>query len=339
MKILYSIIVPIYKVEKFLPQCIESILSQTLKNLELILVNDGSPDNCPEICDEYAKKDDRIKVINKENGGLVSARKAGLEAASGEYICFVDGDDFLSVDMLEHYNKILKEQKVDLICCGYTAYFEGVKTETVKQKIISGFYNKKAIEENFYHKMLSCKPFFSFYIFPTVWSKCFNKNLAKIVYEEIPNEISLGEDVAATYPAILKAETIYISNYCGYMYRQNLNSMTHSYDKDLYSKIKTLILHLKKIEKEENWNSGRQINEYILFLLILAKNNELKYNKLDGYREKKYKMNRYLKDPLFEKVLENIRLKGIKNKCLLFCFKNKSILPIYLYEKIVNPRG
>lgn len=331
---MFSLIVSIYKVEKYLSKCIESILSQTYKDFELILVDDGSPDNCPLICDEVALKDGRVKVIHKANGGLISTRKAGLEAAKGDYICFVDGDDFLSVDMLEHYNKILKEQKVDLICCGYTAYFEGVKTETVKQKIISGFYNKKAIEENFYHKMLSSKPFFSFYIFPTVWSKCLNKNLAKIVYEEIPNEISLGEDVAATYPAILKAETIYISNYCGYMYRQNLNSMTHSYDKDLYSKIKTLILHLKKIEKEENWNSGSQINEYILFLLILAKNNEFKYNSNDKYSVKKANIKKYLKDPLFKETLKRVKTDSLKNRFILLCFRTQFLLPIYVFETL-----
>ena len=100
---MFSIIVAIYKVEKYLSQCIESILAQSYKNFELILVDDGSPDNCPVICDEYAKTDSRIKVVHKNNGGLVSARKAGIEIASGEYICFVDGDDFVQYDMLEQY--------------------------------------------------------------------------------------------------------------------------------------------------------------------------------------------------------------------------------------------
>jgi glycosyltransferase involved in cell wall biosynthesis len=87
---LISVIVPIYKVEEYLPRCIDSILAQTYKNLEIILVDDGSPDKCPAICDEYAKKDSRIKVIHKKNGGVSSARNAGLEAAKGDYIFFVD---------------------------------------------------------------------------------------------------------------------------------------------------------------------------------------------------------------------------------------------------------
>ena len=108
-----SIIVPIYNIEEYLEKCISSIIKQTYTNLQIILVDDGSPDGSPLICDEYAKKDRRVKVIHKKNGGLVSARKAGLKIAQGEYICFVDGDDFVSNDMLETYERALGREKVD----------------------------------------------------------------------------------------------------------------------------------------------------------------------------------------------------------------------------------
>ena len=107
---LVSVIVPIYNVEKYLEKCIESIVNQTYKNLEIILVDDGSPDNCPAICDEWAQKDSRIKVIHKKNGGLSSARNAGLEVSNGEYISFVDSDDWLDENTFEEvYNNFLKE--------------------------------------------------------------------------------------------------------------------------------------------------------------------------------------------------------------------------------------
>ena len=96
---LVSVIVPVYKVEKYLDKCIESIVGQTYENLEIILVDDGSPDNCPTMCDEWAQKDSRIKVIHKENGGLSSARNAGLDACTGDYIGFVDSDDWIEPDM------------------------------------------------------------------------------------------------------------------------------------------------------------------------------------------------------------------------------------------------
>ncbi len=111
---LISIIVPIYKVEKYLHRCIDSICKQTYSNLEIILVDDGSPDNCGKICDEYAKKDERIKVIHKQNGGLSDARNYGLKIANGEYIGFVDSDDYIKEDMFETLYKLSEENKADI---------------------------------------------------------------------------------------------------------------------------------------------------------------------------------------------------------------------------------
>lgn len=102
MNFLVSVIVPVYKVEKFLPECVESIRKQTYSNIEIILVDDGSPDNCPQICDTYAQQDCRIRVIHKENGGLSDARNAGIDIAKGEYLCFVDSDDHIQPTMIEN---------------------------------------------------------------------------------------------------------------------------------------------------------------------------------------------------------------------------------------------
>ena len=114
MNNLISVIVPVYNVEKFLVKCVDSILAQTYTNLEIILVDDGSPDNCPAICDELAKKDNRIKVVHKENGGLSSARNAGLDIAKGEYIGFVDSDDFIAQDMYEYLYNLIEKHNVEV---------------------------------------------------------------------------------------------------------------------------------------------------------------------------------------------------------------------------------
>ena len=113
-----SVIVPAYNVEKYLARCVDSILDQTYEKLEVILVDDGSPDNCGAICDDYAAKDSRVKVIHKENGGLSSARNAGLEAATGEYIAFVDSDDWLEQDAYEHLMKVMERHHAPLVCGG-----------------------------------------------------------------------------------------------------------------------------------------------------------------------------------------------------------------------------
>lgn len=116
---LLTVIVPVYKVEKYLRRCLDSIVNQTYKNLEIILVDDGSPDNCPAICDEYAKKDSRIKVIHQKNKGLSGARNAGLDVATGDYIAFVDSDDWLELDAYEVTIQKMNKEKLDLVAFGY----------------------------------------------------------------------------------------------------------------------------------------------------------------------------------------------------------------------------
>ena len=118
-----SIIVPVYNVEKYLERCIESIVNQTYKDIEIILVDDGSPDNCPVICDRYAEKDNRIKVIHKQNGGLINARKSGLEIAQGDYIGFVDSDDWIEPEMYEYFAQMINKYSPDMVlsCLLYTS--------------------------------------------------------------------------------------------------------------------------------------------------------------------------------------------------------------------------
>ena len=118
-KPLISIIIPVYKVEKYLEKCIKSVLDQTYKNLQIILVDDGSPDNCGNICDNYAKIDNRIEVIHKANGGLSEARNVGLKVARGEYIGFVDSDDYVSNEMFENLYNTLISNDVDVSICNF----------------------------------------------------------------------------------------------------------------------------------------------------------------------------------------------------------------------------
>ncbi len=115
---LISVIVPIYKVEKYLCKCVDSLINQTYKNLEIILVDDGSPDNCPQICDDYSKKDGRIKVIHKKNGGLSDARNAGVKIATGEYVSFIDSDDWVETQMLEKMFTRINKDKSDVVSSG-----------------------------------------------------------------------------------------------------------------------------------------------------------------------------------------------------------------------------
>ena len=132
-KDLISIIIPVYKVEKFLEKCVNSVLEQTYKNLEIILVDDGSPDNCPAICDSLAKKDKRIKVIHKKNGGVSAARNTALDEIKGKYVCFVDSDDYIEPTYVEDLHKAITENDVQMSAC------EHYLVQNEKKHIISSF--------------------------------------------------------------------------------------------------------------------------------------------------------------------------------------------------------
>ena len=140
---LFSIIIPVYNVEKYLNKCVDSVLNQTFTDFEVILVDDGSPDNCPAICDSYAEKDKRVRVIHKQNGGLICARKSGLEAARGDYIGFVDSDDWIEENMYELFADMIKKYSPDMVLSDF--YFDrGKEIINSEQLFEQEFYDKKS---------------------------------------------------------------------------------------------------------------------------------------------------------------------------------------------------
>ncbi|MBT8325642.1 MAG: glycosyltransferase [Winogradskyella sp.] len=221
-----SVIVPIYKIEQYLPKCIESILDQSYKNFELILVDDGSPDNCPKICDDYAKNDDRVKVVHKENGGLLSARKAGLEAAKGEFIAFVDGDDWVDKFYLETLFKLAKANDADLVVTGQFREFDG-KIETIKPKE-AGVYNEDKIKSYIIPNAIYNGRFCEHGISTYVWNKLYRRELLYKILMDVPNEIIMGEDAAITYSYLSITKRLVISRIPLYYYRQRHDSIVKS---------------------------------------------------------------------------------------------------------------
>ena len=205
-----SIIVPIYNVEKYLNRCVDSILNQTFTNFECILVDDGSPDRCPQICDEYAKKDKRIRVIHKPNGGLSDARNAGIEVAQGEYLSFIDSDDWIHPQMLEILYEGIAKNNVMLSVCAY----EEVKTYKNFDKIENPVFEIRngmdfLIENNV-----------TAVIAP-------NKLYHKSLFENIRYPVGkIHEDEFVTYKILYKSWEI---AYCGeklYMYFVNSEGIT-----------------------------------------------------------------------------------------------------------------
>lgn len=167
-----SIIVPVYNVEAYLPRCVDSILAQTFTDFELILVDDGSPDGCPAICDEYAKKDRRIRVIHKANGGLSDARNAALDIARGEYIGFVDSDDFIHPQMYEILYKVCIKERADIAQCNYAEFEDNLPRAEI--------VDADSIVTKVYEKYEYVDSYFSGYwwiIGPTVCNKIFDRRI------------------------------------------------------------------------------------------------------------------------------------------------------------------
>ena len=271
-----SVIVPIYKIEKYLPQCIESLMQQSFKDFELLLIDDGSPDNCPQICDDYAKKDPRIKVVHKVNGGLLSARKAGLEAASGDYIAFVDGDDWVDHFYLDILYKLAITNNADLTVTGHFREFDG-KIETIKPKN-PGVYNEEQIKSTIITKAIFNGEFCEHGMSTYVWNKLFKKELLKEVLFDVHNDIVMGEDAAITYSYLALSKSLVISKIPLYYYRQRHDSIVKSIEnpKMEYYRLGLLMNHLyRKMTNAIDKESLKTQIDYYLYSQLLVRSGGL----------------------------------------------------------------
>ncbi len=222
-KPLVSIIVPIYMIDQYIGICIESILKQTYKNLEILLVDDGSKDRCSEICDLYASKDSRIKVIHKPNGGLVSARKAGLRQSTGKYISYVDGDDWIGQGFIEGLYTAAETTGADMVCAGQSRDLFSNSTHFANT-MPSGVYEGDKLCE-LWKNMISCGSFYRTGISTYVWNKLFKREVLLEQQAAVDERISIGEDGAVTYPVLLKCKKVAVIDNVAYHYRQREDSM------------------------------------------------------------------------------------------------------------------
>ena len=227
-----SVIVPIYKVEAYLRQCVDSILAQTYTDLDIVLVDDGSTDNCPAICDAYARQDARVQVVHKPNGGLMSARQAGLRVAKGDYVGFVDGDDWIEPDMYARFAAAIDRYAPDMALCEFYYAFAD-HNEPSTQHLQRAYYTKVQLAQEIYPTMLYHAPYYSFGINPCCWSKVFKKELLEQCLYPVTPKVKIGEDAAFTYPCLLAAESLAYVDGCLYHYRNNAQSMTAAFDPHL----------------------------------------------------------------------------------------------------------
>lgn len=292
---LVSVVVPIYKVEKYLDRCVKSIINQTYKNIEVILVDDGSPDNCPKMCDDYKKKDKRIKVIHKKNGGLSSARNVGIQNATGKYICFIDSDDYIEKDYVKRMYEVISKEKLDFVVCNYNRVYDNKiqKCEVDKFKT-----------ENF--------------ITPAAWNKMYKKSL----FDKISFPEGLYYEDLGTFPRLYCHGNKYkiVEGYL-YNYVQNSNSIMYQTNNKIFDIYKIFDLNYDYIKK---YNKELILNLEMAYIFHVIVGTTYRNAKSKDFNYKKFKSIKKHVIEMFPKWEKNKQIKNfsIIYKVYLFLYKN-----------------
>ena len=271
--ILVSIILPIYNVEKYLNRCMDSLLNQTLKDIEIIMVDDGSPDNCPQMCDEYAKKDNRVKVVHKENGGLGYARNSGLDVATGEYVAFVDSDDYVDLGMYEKLYKAAEENNNEAVFCGFKKEFSPNRFIECKECDTYTEYASDKMNElvlDFIAAPPHCK---SEYIHDmSVWHSIYKRS---IIEENNIRFISerdyASEDIPFQIDFLKCCKKVGFIPDIFYVYCYNGGSLTKSFKPEKFKKIQALYYLLKERTLENDKDSLRAKRLFIGYVRAMIR--------------------------------------------------------------------
>lgn len=244
-----SMIIPVYNAEQYLKKCVDSVRAQIYGNLEIMLVDDGSTDSSGELCDAYAEKDERIRVVHKENGGLVSAWKAGVEECSGEYVSFLDSDDWIDPEMLSEMSAYLAGNDREMVISDYIIERDGGSQEYVWQKLAPGEYGRKEIEEKIFPCLLGQE---ERYITISRCMKLISKRLISENGNYTDPAIIVGEDTTIMLPVLLDCQRIVAMDHKAYYhYLYVKESMVHKYNEKLTENIRKLIQTTDRILKDK----------------------------------------------------------------------------------------
>ena len=271
-----SIIIPIYKVEDYISKCIKSVIAQSYHNLEIILIDDGSPDRCGDICDDYAERDSRIRVIHRQNGGISAARNSGLEVATGEYVLFVDSDDYIHPDMVERMHDVALNKQADVVVCDYVKVNEDEEIEIPEE-------SRQVIditEDNRLNYMLGETKI----IFTVVWNKLYKRKLFQNI--RFP-EGKLHEDEFVTYKLLHSAGKVCYLKDAFYYYVQRTSSiMGEGINLKTLQRLDAFQERMLFYQKRNMQDYYYQmLNHYRYFLNDFIKNGYGKRKELKPYKE------------------------------------------------------
>ena len=272
---LISIIVPVYNVEQYLPKCLDSIINQTYKNIEIILVDDGSTDNSGKMCDEYAYSDTRVRVFHKENSGVVEARIDGFNNSNGDFLVFVDSDDYISLDCIENMIRIQREYDVALVCSQYVDVKNGVeKVAPIRPGI--GYYDRTAIIDLLKSNFLFDEKTKIAGMSPFLWTKLIKRKFVKDILI-IGRGLFYAEDQVGVFKLLCNIPNMHVMQDAFYYYVKREGQATQKYDEKLWDNIEKYFNKFEQIDKEGYLT--KQLQGRRLFYLFMLVNMEAKHSR------------------------------------------------------------
>jgi glycosyltransferase involved in cell wall biosynthesis len=329
-----SVVIPVYNVEKYLQRCVESILNQTFQDFEIILVNDGSKDHSGAICDEYAKKDNRIKVIHKKNARVSAARNDGIKMAKGKYISFIDSDDWIEPDMYQNMIQKAEELYLDIIMCDYKKKSKDYE-EKRSQLIRAGYYSKDQIK----NELFPCLIMFEHLEYPPTisnWVCLFNLNFIKTNHLYYDEEIHYDEDSIFGSKVMFNASSFYyLKGHHYYNYFYNPNSTTNTYNENRWNSFLKINDGLKEyFGKTIEFDFARQIKVNMLYLTLSALG-QIRYSKTVG-EERVELIERIMYHPKVKEIFNEFKFPHVswKTKVIILLIKYKMVRVYDLLIKV-----
>ena len=340
MQELITVIIPVYNAGAYLEQAVESVRVQTHRELEILLVDDGSNDGSGACCDSFAEKDERIRVIHKTNAGLTAAWKSGVQEAKGSYVGFVDSDDWIEADMYEQLLAEAKRSDADIVCCGIHHVFEGHTHKPWDDEM--GFpqdtYTREEMEKQLYPVFINDGSVMGRGLQPNRVSKLVRTELVRQNMHLCDDGVTVGEDFQFSLSIFTEAGKISIlHHYLPYYYRVNQKSMTGGYDKAYLEKIKYMKRQLERIsEQKAVYDFSQQITNDFLCLVVLHIKGEIVRNPQAGYLANRRNMKRICNDTQVLRALALCRMPGLSaaEKLFLLFMKKHWYLALYLAVRI-----
>jgi glycosyltransferase involved in cell wall biosynthesis len=329
---LVSIIVPVYKVEKYLKRCVDSLTNQTLSDIEIILVDDGSPDNSGEICDSLQEKDCRIKVIHKTNGGLSSARNAGIKIAQGQYIGFVDSDDDVALDMYEKMYRVAKRENVDFVMSDYQRICADGRCYLKTLDIPSGLYEKKQMRRIIFPNLIMGENI-EYGPLLSVWHCLYRTDFLRQNNLCFDEKVRWSEDNIFSAIAGYCCERFYYMKGEGlYHYYQNQGTITTSYRSGAWQVYCTMNEHLHNFfDPIKDFDFSRQLKLHMIYYACNCIGQELTLPKLEAKRGiRNILETRQLRDSFTDFKMPRV---GIKLKIQLYLMKYRQTDLLYRIKK------